>query len=177
MMPRGFFGDIDMQARFTGLWRHPDFLKLWAGQTVSLFGSLVTRFALPLTAILVLRAGAAQIALLTAAEVVPAIALGLVAGVWVDRLRRRPLMIAADLGRALALGSIPLAAFAHQLAIGQLYVVALLTGTLTTVFDVAYPSYLPTLISREQLMEGNSKLQASGSVAEVSAFGLAGVLI
>ena len=166
-----------MRIRFDGLWRHPDFLKLWTGQTVSLFGSLVTRFALPLTAILVLHAGAAQIALLTAAEVVPAIALGLVAGVWVDRLRRRPLMIAADLGRALALGSIPFAAFAGHLSIAQLYVVALLTGILTTIFDVAYPSYLPTLISRDQLMEGNSKLQASGSIAEVSAFGLAGVLI
>ena len=166
-----------MRWRFDGLWRHTDFLKLWAGQTVSLFGSLVSRFALPLTAILVLHAGAAQIALLTAAEVVPAIVLGLVAGVWVDRLRRRPLMIAADLGRALALGSIPFAALIGRLGIGQLYVVALLTGILTTVFDVAYPSYLPTLISREQLVEGNSKLQASGSVAEVGAFGLAGVLI
>lgn len=166
-----------MRRRFTSLWRHPDFLKLWAGQTVSLFGSFVTVFALPLTAILVLRAGAAQVALLTAAEVVPGIALGLVAGIWVDRLRRRPLMIAADLGRALALGSIPFAAFAGHLSLAQLYAVALLTGTLTTVFDVAYPSYLPTLISRERLVEGNSKLQASGSVAEVSGFGLAGVLI
>ncbi len=166
-----------MRRHFTGLWRHPDFLKLWAGQTVSLFGSLVTRFALPLTAILALHAGAAQIALLTAAEVVPAIALGLVAGVWVDRLRRRPVMVAADVGRALALGSIPFAALVGHLRIEQLYAVALVTGILTTVFDVAYPSYLPTLIPREQLVEGNSKLQASGSVAEVSAFGLAGVLI
>lgn len=166
-----------MRRRFDGLWRHPDFLKLWAGQTVSLFGSLVTVFALPLTAILVLRAGAAQVALLRAAEVVPAIALGLVAGVWVDRLRRRPLMIAADIGRALALASIPFAALTGHLRLEQLYVVALVTGTLTTVFDISYPSYLPTLISREQLVEGNSKLQASGSVAEVGAFGLAGVLI
>lgn len=166
-----------MRWRFDGLWRHSDFLKLWAGQTVSLFGSLVSRFALPLTAILVLHAGAAQIALLTAAEVVPAIVLGLIAGVWVDRLRRRPLMIAADLGRALALGSIPFAALIGRLGIGQLYAVALFTGILTTIFDIAYPSYLPTLISREQLVEGNSKLQASGSVAEVGAFGLAGVLI
>lgn len=162
---------------FDGLWRHPDFLKLWAGQTVSLFGSLVSVFALPLTAILVLRAGAAQVALLRAAEVVPGIALGLVAGVWVDRLRRRPLMIAADLGRALALASIPFAALTGHLRIELLYAAALVTGTLTTVFDVAYPSYLPTLISREQLVEGNSKLQASGSVAEVGGFGLAGVLI
>ena len=144
---------------------------------MSLFGSLVTRFALPLTAILALHAGAAQIALLTAAEVVPAIALGLVAGVWVDRLRRRPVMVAADVGRALALGSIPFAALIGHLRIEQLYAVALVTGILTTVFDVAYPSYLPTLIPREQLVEGNSKLQASGSVAEVSAFGLAGMLI
>ncbi|HEU4784903.1 MAG TPA: hypothetical protein VFS83_16315, partial [Ktedonobacterales bacterium] len=84
----------------TSLWRHPDFLKLWAGQSVSLFGSLLTQFALPLLAALMLGAGAGQMALLAAAEVAPGLLIGFVAGVWVDRLRRRPLLIAADAGRA-----------------------------------------------------------------------------
>ena len=96
--------------RFDGLWRHPDFLKLWAGHTVSLAGSLVGRFALPLVAILTLDASPGEVALLRMADHLPGVVIGLVAGVWVDRLRRRPLMIWTDVGRALLLLSIPLAA-------------------------------------------------------------------
>ncbi|MGI8553357.1 MAG: MFS transporter [Dehalococcoidia bacterium] len=161
----------------SGLWRHSDFVKLWAGQTVSLYGSLITRIALPFTAILVLNATPFQIAWLRIADLLPGFLVGLVAGVWVDRLRRRPLMIVADLGRALLLGSIPVAAFLHHLGIGQIYLVAFLAGMLTIVFDVAYLAYLPSLLRPEELVEGNSKLAASGSVAEVSAFGLAGWLV
>ncbi len=160
-----------------GLTRDPDFLKLWAGETISVFGSLVTRAALPFTAILVLRATPFHIGLLQAAELVPGFLIGLIAGAWVDRLRRRPLLIGADLGRALLLGSIPLAALLHVLRMEQLYAVAVLTGLLTLLFDVAYPAYLPSLIGREQLLEGNSRLAASRSVAEVGAFGLAGWLV
>jgi MFS family permease len=159
------------------LWRHPDFLKLWAGQSVSLFGSLLTRFALPLLAALLLGAGAGQMALLAAAEVVPGLLLGFVAGVWVDRLRRRPLLIAADIGRALALAYIPLAAVLGALRIEQLYVVAVLVSVCSVVFDVAYPSFLPSLLRREDLVEGNSKLVASESLAEVSGWSIAGVLV
>jgi MFS family permease len=158
------------------LWRHPDFLKLWAGQSVSLFGSLLTQFALPLLAALMLGAGAGQMALLAAAEVVPGLLLGFVAGVWVDRLRRRPLLIAADVGRALALASIPLAAVLGALRIEQLYLVAVLISVCSVFFDVAYPSFLPTLLRREELVEGNSKLAASESLAEVSGWSIAGVL-
>jgi MFS family permease len=161
----------------TSLWRHPDFLKLWAGQSVSLFGSLLTQFALPLLAALILGAGAGQMALLAAAEVAPGLLLGFVAGVWVDRLRRRPLLIAADIGRALALATIPLAAVLGALRIEQLYVVAVLVSVCTVFFDVAYPSFLPTLLRREELVEGNSKLAASESVAEVSGWSIAGVLV
>jgi len=96
--------------RFGGLWRHPDFLKLWLGQTVSLGGSLVSRVAVPLVAILTLDATPGEVALLRIADLVPGIVIGLFAGVWVDRMRRRPLMIWADLGRAVLLGSMPLAA-------------------------------------------------------------------
>ncbi len=165
------------RSRLTGLWRNQDFLKLWAGQTVSVFGSLITGFALPLVAILTLNATPFQVALLGAAELAPGMLVGLFAGAWVDRLRRRPLLIGADLGRALLLGSVPLAAVLGTLTIGHLYVVALLVSVLTVLFDVAYVSYLPSLVRREQLVEGNSKLEASNSVAEVAGFGIAGVLV
>jgi|SRR5579859_4375017 len=163
--------------RLTGLWRHPDFRKLWAGQTISAFGSLVSRFALPVTAILVLGATPLQITLLSAAELAPGLLVSFFVGAWVDRLRRRPILIAADLGRAVLLGAIPVAALLGILRIEQLYLVALLVSVLTVFFDVAYRSYLPTLVRREELLEGNSKLQASNSVAEVAGFGLAGVLV
>src|SRR5689334_24529990 len=114
-----------------GLLRVPVFLRFWLGQTLSLVGSQVTVVALPLTAVLTLRATPLQLGLLGAAQYAPYLLLGLLAGVWVDRLPRRPLLIAADLGRALLLGSIPLAALAGILGMGQLYVVGFLVGTLT----------------------------------------------
>jgi len=163
--------------RFGGLWRHPDFLKLWAGQTVSLGGSLVSRIALPLVAILTLEASPAEVALLRIADLLPGIVIGLFAGVWVDRLRRRPLMIWADVGRAILLGSLPLAALAGGLGMVHLLVVVFAAGMLTALFEVAYHAYLPTLIARDELVEGNSKLEASGAAVEVAAFGLGGWLV
>lgn len=163
--------------QFTGLWRHGDFLKLWSGQTISVFGSLVGGFALQLVAILVLNANAFQVALLGAARLAPGLLVSMFAGVLVDRLRRRPIMIAADLGRTMLLGSIPPAAILGVLRIEQLYVVALLVSVLTVFFDVAYQAYLPSLVDTDDLVEGNSKLQASSSIAEVAGFGLAGVLV
>jgi len=159
-----------------GLWQHEDFRRLWAGQTVSVFGSLTTRLALPFTAVIFLDAPGWQVALLTSVDVLAGISVGLVAGVWVDRLRRRPIMIAADLARAAAIGSVPLAALFGALHMPQLYAVAFASGVLTTFFDVAYQSYLPTLVRNDELVEGNSKLAASASVAEAGAFGSAGWL-
>jgi MFS family permease len=170
------FSRLALRQESVNLWRHPDFLKLWGGQTVSLFGSLLTQFALPLLAASLLGAGAAEMALLAAAEVVPGLLLGFFAGVWVDRLRRRPLLIAADLGRALALVSIPAAATQGALHIGQLYAVALIVSVCGVFFDVAYPSYLPTLLKPRELVEGNAKLESSAALAEVSGWGIAGVL-
>lgn len=115
--------------------------------------------------------------LLAAAELAPKFLVGLLAGVWADRLRRRPLMIAADLGRAVVLASVPLAALLGVLRIEQLYVVALLAGVLTVLFDVAYQAYLPVLVGRAALVEGNSRLTASASVAEFSGFSLGGWLV
>ncbi|MDO8614366.1 MAG: MFS transporter [Dehalococcoidia bacterium] len=166
-----------MKPRLTGLWRNPDFLRLWAGETISVFGSLVGRTALPFTAILVLDASPLQVALLMAADIVAGLLFGLLAGVWVDRLPRRPIMIAADIGRAGLLASIPAAYALDALSLEQLYVVAFFMGTLTIFFDVAYLSYLPSLVERGEILEGNSKMAASWSVAEVGAFSSAGWLV
>jgi MFS family permease len=159
------------------LWRNRDFTRLWGAQTVSTFGSLITRPALPFLAILVLNASAGQIALLRAAEYVPGFLIGLFAGAVIDRLRRRPVLIAADIGRAFVLGSIPLLAFTGHLRIEVLYIVALMAAGLTVFFDVGYESYLPTVVPPDQLFEANGKVAASMSVAEVSAFGIAGWLV
>src|SRR5437868_6685607 len=125
-----------------GLWRHPEFMKLWVGHTVSKFGSRITDDALPATAVLILAATPAQLGWLVALESAPLLFVGLFAGVWVDRLRRRPIMIGADLGRTLLLGSIPAAWALHMLRVEQLYIVAVLAGAFTVFFDVADQSFL-----------------------------------
>ena len=166
-----------MRPRFTGLWRHPDFVRLWAGETISIFGSLIGHLALQFTAIIWLGAGPLEISVLGACQLVPAFVVGLAAGAWVDRLHRRPIMIAADIGRGLLLATVPLAALLDALTLWHLCAVALAASGLTMFFDVAYEAYLPTLVERDQLVEGNSKLAASASVAEVGAFGIAGWLV
>jgi predicted MFS family arabinose efflux permease len=158
------------------LWRHADFLRLWAAQAVSAFGSRITREGLPLAAVLTLDATPAQLGLLAALGYGPGLVVGLFAGGWADRRRRRPLLIGSDLLRALLLLSIPLAAWSGQLAMAQLYVVAALVGAATVVFDIADHAYLPSLVDRDQLMDGNSKLGVTESVAEVGGPALAGVL-
>ena len=160
-----------------GLWRHADFLKLWSGQTFSVFGTMVGGTALSFTAILFLHATPFQMGVFHAMQIIPALLVGLLAGAWVDRLARRPLMIAADLGRALILFSIPLAAFGGLLRMELVYLAALVTSILGIFFDVAYQSYLPGLVGREAVVEGNSKLSASASVAEFAGFSLGGWLV
>ena len=159
------------------LWHHNDFMKLWAGQIVSEFGSIITRDVLPLVAILTLSVSPAEVGILTALTAVPALVIGLPAGVWVDRLPRRPLLIVANLGRALLLLTIPIAAILNRLTLGQLYGVALLSGTLTVFFSIADNAYLPTLIERDKLVEGNSKLGVSSSLAEIGGPAVAGILV
>ena len=161
----------------SGLWRHPDFLRLWTGQTISKFGSGITGNALPLAAVLALGAGPAEMGLLAAASAVPVVGLGLVAGAWVDRLRRRPVMIWADAGRALLLASIPAAAALGRLRIEHLFLVAALVGVLTIFFDVAYQSFVPDLVGRRRVLEANSRLASSDAVAEIATPGLTGVLV
>ena len=163
--------------RLSGLWRHADFLRLWSGQTISVFGSMIGGTALSFTAILFLHATPAQLGVLGAMQIAPALLAGLFAGAWVDRLRRRPLLIGADIGRALVFATLPLAAVLGVLHISQVYVVALVAGVLTILFDVAYQAYLPALVGRPDLIEGNSKLSASAAVAESAGFGVAGWLV
>ena len=161
----------------TSLWRHSDFLKLWTGESISLLGSQITFLALPLTAVIWLEATPFEMGLLGALEFAPFLLFSLVAGVWADRLPRRPILILANIGRALLLGSIPWMALSDRLSMSFLYVIAFGVGVLTVFFDVAYQSYLPVLVTREQLVEGNSKLEGSRSVAEIAGPALAGGLV
>jgi predicted MFS family arabinose efflux permease len=155
---------------------HHDFRRLWASDTVSQFGTFVGQTVLPILAATALAATPFQMGLLTAAETAAFLLIGLPAGVWVDRLRRRKLMLRADFARAALLLTVPIAWWAGWLTLTQLIVVALVVGACTVFFDIAYQSYLPSLISRERLVEGNSKLQATQSVAQVAGPGLGGLL-
>jgi len=146
--------------------RHRDFVRLWGAQTVSQVGSQVSQLALPLVAVIVLHASAFRVALLGTVEMLPFLLFALPAGAWVDRIARRPVLILADAGRALALGSIPVAAAFGHTTIWQLYAVGFAVGTLTVFFDVAYQSYLPSLVGSEHVVEGNSKLEVSRSGAQ-----------
>lgn len=146
----------------------PDFRKLWIGQAISQIGSNITGVGLPLTAVLVLKASPLQMGFLSGAGAGAVLLFGLFAGAWVDRLRRWPILIAADLGRAAVLGIIPLAAILHRLTIGDLYLVAVASGILTVLFDVAYQAYLPSLIARDNILTGNSRLALTESIRSAS---------
>jgi MFS family permease len=171
-----FTMDSCMHMQFNGLWKHNDFLKLWAGETVSLFGSQITVLALPLVAANTLQASPFEMGTLGFAQYIPWLLIGMFAGVWVDRLRRRPLMIAADLGRAILLALIPLTAILGGLQMWHLFVIGFLVGIGNVFFEIAYYAYLPALVGREGLVEGNSKLTASASASEVVGPGLGGIL-
>src|SRR6188768_478046 len=166
-----------MTAPSRSLLRHPDFLKLWTAETISVFGSAITQLALPLIAATTLDVTPFEFGLLTTIEFLPFILFSLPAGVWVDRLRRRPILIAGDIGRAIAIASIPVAFAFDALTIWQLYIVGFVNGCLTVFFDVAWQSYLPSVVDRDQLVEGNSKLQITQSAAQLLGPGTAGLLI
>jgi len=159
------------------LWRHRNFLLLWSGQTISEMGSAVTQLALPLTAVIVLRASTFQVGALTAAETLPFALIALPAGAIVDRRTKRWLMIWCDIGRMLIIGSVPLAAAFGTLTLGQLYAVAVAAGVCTVFFDVSYQSYLPALIGTDELVEGNGKLGATQAFAQLAGPGLGGGLV
>ncbi|MEU7743377.1 MFS transporter [Nonomuraea sp. NPDC049158] len=154
-----------------------DFGSLWAAQSISQGGSQITTVALPLTAVALFDAGPAQMGLLNAAGYLPALLLTLLAGVWIDRSRRRPLLLGADLGRAVVIGLIPVTAMAGVLGIEGLYVIVLASGALTVLFDTAYHAYVPALVPGQSLVRANSRLQFSASLAQLAGPGLGGLLI
>ena len=159
-----------------GLWRHRDFLLLWTGQSVSELGSAVTTLALPLIAVVVLQASTFEVGLLSAATTVPFLLIAIPAGLAVDRMAKRRLMIGCDAARMLIIGSVPVTAGFGKLTLVQLYVVAVAAGVLTVFFDVAYQSFTPALLDRDQLPDGNGKLAATQAFAQVAGPGLGGAL-
>jgi hypothetical protein len=160
-----------------GLWRHVDFLKLWAAEAGSAFGGRISRTALPIIAVLSLGASPTQIAILGSLGVAPGVVIGLLVGGRVDRGAKRPLLIASDLARAALILTVPAAAWMGRLAMPQLYVVAGCVGAATTLFRIAHASLLPSLVEAGQLVEGNARLEATDAVAEAAGPGIAGGLV
>ena len=158
------------------LFRQRDFRLLWTGESTSALGSSVTSVALPLVALGTLHAGVIAVSLLSAAAWLPWLLIGLPAGAWVDRVRRRPVMIACDAASLALFVSVPVAVWAGVLTMAQLLTVALLTGVAEVFFATAYRAYLPALVTGAELLEGNSRLQGAESAAQVLGPGLAGVL-
>ena len=158
------------------LWRHAGFLRLWAAQTVSSFGARIAREGFAMTAILSIHATPSELGVLAALARGPGVVVGLVAGGFVDRTSRRHVMIASDLGRAALILTIPLAAWFHLLSILQLYLVAGFVGTANVLFEIADHAFLPELIAREHLLDGNAKLATTDSIAEIGGPALAGTL-
>ena len=163
--------------RRPSLWRQSDFMKLWTAQTISQFGDEITGIALPFVAITILGADAFQMGILGVVRFLPWILFTLPAGVWVDRMRRRPILIGADVARAALLATIPIGVLGGWLTIWQIYVVSFLAGTLEVFFDIAYQSYLPSIVERDELVEGNSKLELSRAGSSVMGPTVAGFLI
>jgi MFS family permease len=160
-----------------GLLRNRDFRHLWAADLVSQIGTGITALAVPLLAVSVLDATSFEVALLRFGQTIAFLLIGLQVGVWCDRLRCRPLLILADIGRATALLSIPTTAAVGTLTLWQLYAVVLITGTLTVIFDIAHPSYVPRLINHDHLVEANTKLQLNRSAVAIVAPTLGGGLV
>lgn len=166
-----------MRKQTSTLWQNKDFLKVWFGESISLIGSQITQFALPLLAALNFQADPFQVGLLSTVGYLPFLLFSLFAGVWIDRWPRRPVLIAANLANAALLASIPLAAAFNVLSMGQLYVVAFLSAAATVFYQVAYFAYLPGLVEPGQLAEANGKMELSYSIALVSGPGIAGALV
>ncbi|MEI9989804.1 MAG: MFS transporter [Rhizomicrobium sp.] len=158
------------------LWRHAGFLRLWAAQTVSSFGARIAREGFAMTAILTIQATPAELGVLAALSRGLGIVVGLVAGGFVDRSSRRAIMIASDLARTALIATIPLAAWAHSLAMPQIYAVAALVGAASVLFEIADHAFLPTLVAREHLIDGNARLGVTDSASEIAGPAVAGAL-
>jgi predicted MFS family arabinose efflux permease len=159
------------------LWRHRDFRHLWAAETVSQLGTQITLLALPVLAVTLLHATPLEMGVLAALETAAFLLIGLPAGAWVDRWRRKRVLVVNDLVRMVALASLPIAWALDVLSLWQLFLVAAITGTATVFFDIAYQSYLPTLVAADQIVDGNGKLESSRAVAQVAGPGITGILL
>ncbi len=159
------------------IWKNADFLKFWAAQTISLFGSVVTRDALPMAAILVLDASPIEISALMAAAAIAPLTIGFLAGVFVDRMRRKPILITCDIAQAILIITIPVAAYLESLSMAHLVLIAFLAACFAVVSKVADQSLLPTILKKKDLLEGNSKLEMSGALSEVGGASMAGILV
>jgi len=162
---------------FQGLWRSPDFRRLWTSLTITAFGAQITNLALPLTAALLLQATPFQMGVLVALETLPFALVSLHAGVLLDRVRKLPIVIAADLGRGIALLAIPVAAFTHVLSIEILYAVGFLCGVQNVVGGAAYQVLLAQLAGRKRLVEANAKITLGETSSALIGPGIAGLLI
>ncbi len=163
--------------RFTGLWRNPEFMKLWASLTFTSYGAQITNLALPLTAAILLQATPWQMGVLVALETLPFALVSLHAGVLIDRVRKLPIVIAADIGRGVALLAIPVAAFTGGLSIEILYAVGFLCGVQNVVGGAAYQVLIAQLAGRRRLVEANAKIALGETSAALVGPGLAGALI
>jgi MFS family permease len=160
-----------------GVLANRDFVKLFCGESVSLLGTYITQFTMPLVALLTLKATVLEVGVLNSFRLSPVLVVALVAGVWLDRVRRRPVLIACALCCAVLIGLVPLAQWTHHLSLGLLYVVAFFVGGLNVVFDIGSLSYVPNLVERRHLMEANGKFQATRAFAAMAGPGIAGLLI
>ncbi|MFJ8756527.1 MFS transporter [Streptomyces cyaneofuscatus] len=160
------------------LWHNRDFLVFWVGEGLSLYGTQIANLALPLTAVLVFQVGPEQLGMLRFAQLVPFLALALVFGVWVDRVRKRPVMLGANIVRMVLIGLVPLLYHFGLLTLPLLYVLAFGVGTAAVLFDVSWMSYVPVLVKdKRSLLEANTKLNATLSSADVAGPGIAGTLV
>ena len=171
------FASLRPSRWLTGLWRHPDFVKLWGSLTIVHFGGQITFLALPLTAALMLNASPFEVGVLTALEALPYPLFGLFAGVLVDRARKLPVIITCDVGRGLALLAIPICAWLDMLTMTLLYVVGFLIGLFTVIGWPAYQVFMTERVGRENLVEANAKIGVADSAAQLIGPGLAGALI
>jgi MFS family permease len=168
---------LEGHQRFKGVTRDRDFMKLWAGESISLAGTAVTEFALPLVAILTLHASVFQVGVLNATRYAPVVVVSLFAGVWLDRRRRRPILVSCSMVNAVVIGLVPISYEAHFLSMGLLYIVCLVAGTVAVVFDIGVLSYVPWLVDRHHLDQSNSMIQTSTALAGIVGPGLAGFLV
>ncbi|HSK73413.1 MAG TPA: MFS transporter [Pyrinomonadaceae bacterium] len=166
-----------MRPRSKNLWRNRDFLKFWSAQTTSVFGTQIASLAYPLTAILVLQASSVEMGILRATGSASAVLVGFFAGVIVDRVSRKPLLIFTDLGRAFLASLIPVAAFLGVLRIEHLFIISFFAGALNITSEVAAMAFLPSVVEKENLVEGNSKFAATDSVASIAGPGISGLLV